>query len=133
MSSSQRDFLQRSATAAAAISLGPLARDGVAQALDVRPDAAAAPETPASIRAFEARLLRARPVPLGNVRLTAGPLKHAQEMNGKYLLELQADRMLAYYRERAGLPQKAVRFQATGTTGHIASVFGVRSARTKNL
>ena len=59
-----------------------------------------------SRRAFEARLLRARPVPLGNARLTAGPLKDAQEMNKKYLFELQGDRMLAYSRERAALPKK---------------------------
>ncbi len=125
MSSSRRDFLQRSATAAAAISLGPLANGGVAQALESRAGAPDGPETPASIRAFEAKLLRARPVPLGKVRLTGGPLRHAQDMNGKYLLELEADRMLAYYRERAGLPKKADGYTGwdgggRNLTGHIA-------------
>lgn len=111
-----------------------------------------------SRRAFEAKLLRARSVPLGNVRLTAGALKPAREANGKYLLELQGDCILAYSRERAELPPKAEGYpgwdgggrvsaverralspvatrksHARGTNGHIASVFGVRLARTKDL
>src|SRR6266576_2386303 len=49
----------------------------------------------------------ARPVPLAKVRLTGGPLKHAQESAAKYLLELEPDRMMAYYRARAGLTPKA--------------------------
>ena len=49
----------------------------------------------------------ARPLPLTAVRLTGGPLKHAQDLDIKYLLELEPDRMLAYYRKRAGLEPKA--------------------------
>ena len=67
----------------------------------------------------------ARPLPLTAVRLTGGPLKQAQDLNAKYLMELEPDRMLAYYRIRAGLPQKAEPYggwDADGRqlTGHIA-------------
>ncbi len=49
----------------------------------------------------------ARPLPLSAVRLTGGPLKHAQDLDGEYLLKLEPDRMLAYFRLRAGLQPKA--------------------------
>src|SRR5262245_389108 len=49
----------------------------------------------------------ARPLPLTAVRLTGGPLKRAQELDAKYLLDLEPDRMLAFYRQRAGLVPKA--------------------------
>src|SRR5262245_16565357 len=50
---------------------------------------------------------QARPLPLSDVRITGGPLKHAQDLDAQYLLELEPDRMLAYYRKRAGLQPKA--------------------------
>ena len=67
----------------------------------------------------------ARPLPLAAVRLTGGPLKKAQDLDAAYLLSLDADRMLAFYRKRAGLPQKAEGYtgwDADGRqlTGHIA-------------
>ena len=67
----------------------------------------------------------ARPLPLTAVRLTGGPLKRAQDVNGTYLLSLDADRMLAFYRTRAGLEPKAPGYtgwDADGRqlTGHIA-------------
>ena len=67
----------------------------------------------------------ARPLPLTAVRLTGGPLKKAQDLDAAYLLSLEPDRMLAYYRKRAGLPQKAdgyTGWDADGRqlTGHIA-------------
>jgi uncharacterized protein len=54
-----------------------------------------------------------------------GPLKQAQDLTAKYLLELEPDRMLAYYRVRAGLPQKAEPYAGwdgggRNLTGHIA-------------
>src|SRR6478672_13862783 len=49
----------------------------------------------------------ARPLPLSAVRLTGGPLKHAQDLDAEYLLKLEPDRMMAYYRKRAGLQPKA--------------------------
>ncbi|HEX6162081.1 MAG TPA: beta-L-arabinofuranosidase domain-containing protein [Vicinamibacterales bacterium] len=67
----------------------------------------------------------ARPLPLAAVRLTGGPLKKAQDLDAAYLLSLDPDRMLAFYRKRAGLPQQAdgyTGWDADGRqlTGHIA-------------
>src|SRR5262245_2513222 len=67
----------------------------------------------------------ARPLPLAAVRLTGGPLKHAQELDADYLLKLEPDRMLAYFRKRAGLEPKARPYggwdgDAKNLTGHIA-------------
>jgi DUF1680 family protein len=70
--------------------------------------------------------LLARPLPLADVRLTGGPLKHAQDLDAAYLLSLDPDRMLYYLRERAGLPPKAKEgyggWDGAGRqlTGHIA-------------
>ncbi len=69
--------------------------------------------------------LSARPLPLDRVRLTGGPLEHAQELDASYLLELEPDRMLAYYRERAGLAPKSEPYDGwdgggRNLTGHIA-------------
>lgn len=68
----------------------------------------------------------AKPLPLSAVRLTGGPLKHAQQLDAKYLLELEPDRMLYHLRERAGLKPKAKEgyggWDGGGRqlTGHIA-------------
>src|SRR5665213_401220 len=70
-------------------------------------------------------IIAARPLPLSDVRLLGGPLKQAQEADIKYLLELEPDRMLAYYRSNAGLKQKAKPYGGwdgggRNLTGHIA-------------
>ncbi len=67
----------------------------------------------------------ARPLPLSAVRLTGGPLKHAQDLDIDYLLKLEPDRMMAYYRKRAGLEAKALGYggwdgDGRNLTGHIA-------------
>jgi DUF1680 family protein len=67
----------------------------------------------------------ARPLPLSDVRLTGGPLKHAQDLDAEYLLRLEPDRMMAYYRKRAGLTPKAEGYSGwdgdgRNLTGHIA-------------
>jgi DUF1680 family protein len=67
----------------------------------------------------------ARPLPLSAVRLTGGPLKHAQDLDAKYLLELEPDRIMAHLRERAGLPTRAKGYggwegPGRNLTGHIA-------------
>ncbi len=67
----------------------------------------------------------ARPLPLSAVRITGGPLKRAQDLNAEYLLKLEPDRMLAYYRKRAGLEPKAQGYpgwdgDGRNLTGHIA-------------
>lgn len=89
--------------------------------------------------AAEADTVRARPLPLTAVRLTAGPLKHTQDLMGRYLLQLEPDRMLAYYRERAGLARKAEPYDGwdgggrnlTGhTAGHYLSAVSLMFAAT---
>ena len=76
-------------------------------------------------RAADATRLKARPLPLTAVRLTGGPLQHAQDLDRQYLLALEPDRMLAYYRQRAGLEPKAEPYGGwdgggRNLTGHIA-------------
>ena len=63
--------------------------------------------------------------PLSSVRVTGGPLKRAQDLNAEYLLKLEPDRMMAYYRKRAGLTPKAEGYpgwdgNGRNLTGHIA-------------
>jgi DUF1680 family protein len=75
--------------------------------------------------ASEAKIIQVRPLPLEAVRLTGGPLKHAQELDAEYLLDLQPDRMLAYLRIRAALEPKAKGYGGWDgggrqLTGHIA-------------
>jgi uncharacterized protein len=120
MTSSRRHFIQRSATAAAAIGLSPITNE-----LSAESWTAVIGESPEAIRAFEDRLIRAHPVPLDKVRLTGGPLKQVQDVTRKYLLSLDPDRMMAFYRVRAGLPQKAQPYEGwdgggRNLTGHIA-------------
>ncbi len=67
----------------------------------------------------------AKPLPLSAVRLTGGPLKRAQDVDGAYLLSLEPDRMMAYFRQRAGLQAKAAPYggwdgDGKNLTGHIA-------------
>jgi uncharacterized protein len=67
----------------------------------------------------------ARPLPLSSVRITGGPLKRAQDLDAEYLLKLEPDRMMAYYRKRAGLEPKAQGYpgwdgDGRNLTGHIA-------------
>lgn len=77
----------------------------------------------AGTKAHEA--LRARPLDLSSVRLLGGPLKQAQDLDAKYLLELEPDRMLSYYRQRADLEPKGKPYGGwdgggRNLTGHIA-------------
>jgi uncharacterized protein len=58
---------------------------------------------------------------LNRVRVTGGPLKHAMDLNKEYLLELDPDRLLARFREYAGLKPKAENYEgweAKGISGH---------------
>ena len=121
MSSSRRDFVQLSATAAASLALGPAHLGATSP---VRSKDRFLVDDP-SVRAFEARLLRARPLALDKVRLTGGPLLHAQELTARYLLSLDPDRMMAFYRTRAGLEPKGKPYggwdgPGKNLTGHIA-------------
>ena len=82
----RRGFLQVSAVTAATVALNPRTALG-----------GGPPPAPSSERVI------AHPVPLSKVRITGGPLKRAQEADMKYLVELEPDRMMAFYRTRAGL------------------------------
>ncbi|MGH9409170.1 MAG: beta-L-arabinofuranosidase domain-containing protein, partial [Vicinamibacterales bacterium] len=78
-----------------------------------------------AVAALERTLVRAHPVPLAQVRIAAGPVKHAQDLDAEYLLSLNPDSMMAYYRIRAGLPQKAEPYagwdgDGHNLTGHVA-------------
>jgi DUF1680 family protein len=80
---------------------------------------------PNAARASEEKIVIVRPLPLSSVRLTGGPLKHSQELDAEYLLQLEPDRMLAYLRQRAGLEPKAKPYggwdgAGRQLTGHIA-------------
>jgi uncharacterized protein len=48
--------------------------------------------------------MQAQPFPLNEVRLLDGPFKHAQELDARYLLSLDVDRLLYSFRVNAGLP-----------------------------
>jgi hypothetical protein len=118
MPTSRRNFLQRSAATAAALTLGARA----ARAMSFNEHGVL--EDPA-VRAFEEKMIQAHPLALNKVRVTGGPLKQAQDVTAKYLLSLEPDRMLAYYRARAGLPEKAKGYggwdgDGRNLTGHIA-------------
>lgn len=59
---------------------------------------------------------------IGNVRLLDSPFKHAEDLDLKYMLELNPDRLLAPFLREAGLPQKAesyTNWENTGLDGHI--------------
>ena len=56
----------------------------------------------------------ARPLPLTAVRLTGGPLKRAQDLDAEYLLELEPDRMLAFYRAARRSAAEGARRTAAG-------------------
>jgi DUF1680 family protein len=73
----------------------------------------------------ENKLIKARPLPLNSIRLTGGPLKTSQDLDAKYLLALEPDRMLAFLRQRAGLETTAKPYggwdgEGRQLTGHIA-------------
>lgn len=117
----RRDFLQTSAAAAAALTLGPLTHESRAETIAPNSSESSGP----GAKEIEDRLLRARPVPLTDVRVTGGPAKLAQDADAKYLLSLDPDRMLAFYRVRAGLAQKGQPYAGwdgggRNLTGHIA-------------
>src|SRR5690349_7186496 len=67
----------------------------------------------------------ARPLPLSAVRLTGGPLKHAEDLDAEYLLKLEPDRMLAYFGKRADLEPKARPYG--GWDGDAKNLTAIRS------
>ena len=60
--------------------------------------------------------------PLNNVKLTGGVFKNAEDIDLKYILALNPDKLLAPYLIDAGLPVKAERYgnwESSGLDGHI--------------
>lgn len=58
---------------------------------------------------------------LKDVRLLDGPFKHAMELNMRYLLELEPDRLLSGFRSKAGLEPKGQIYggwEKAGVAGH---------------
>jgi len=85
----------------------------------------AAAQTRNAAQISQDKIVIARPLPIESVRLLGGPLKTAQDLDAKYLLELEPDRMLAFLRQRAGLEPKAKGYggwdgPGRQLTGHIA-------------
>jgi DUF1680 family protein len=65
--------------------------------------------------------LKALPFSLHDVRLIDGPFKHAQELDEKWLQEIEPDRLLSGYLKEAGLTPKAAKYggwESTGLSGH---------------
>ena len=61
------------------------------------------------------------PFPLSRVRLLEGPFKERQDLDARYLLMVEPDRLLAGFRQQAGLTPKAERYggwEAREVTGH---------------
>ena len=60
--------------------------------------------------------------PVSSVRLTQSPFRHAEDLDIRYLLAIDPDRLLAPYLKGAGLPPKAENYtnwENTGLDGHI--------------
>ena len=83
---------------AAALVAALVSRSGGAEAAVPSPSPAPGP-TPLA--------LRAELFPLGSVRLLDGPFEVAQQTDHDYLLQLEPDRLVAWFRKEAGLPEKA--------------------------
>jgi uncharacterized protein len=109
----RRSFLQASTATVASAALGRASALGIGTR-----------HAPSVASAIAERVV-ARAVPLRRVRITGGPLLRAQEADRKYLLELEPDRMLAFYRTHAGLAAKATPYggwdgPGRNLTGHVA-------------
>jgi len=64
--------------------------------------------------------LEAEPFRLQDVRLLDVPFKHAMELDRKYLLSLDADRLLHVFRLRAGLPSTARPYGGWMAPDHVS-------------
>ena len=77
--------------------LGVASLSGLARAKAPRADAATDVRVPVQAHLFK----------LSEVRLLDGPFKHSQQLNTEYLLKLDPDRLLAWFRRESGLTPKA--------------------------
>ena len=67
---------------------------------------------------------KAEPFALADVRLLDGPFKHSQELDHDYLLALEPDRMLSWFRKEAGLPPKAPVYGGWESQGVAGCILG---------
>lgn len=70
---------------------------------------------------LEAMRVKVRSYPLEQVRLLDGPFKDAQERSARYLLAVEPDRLLSWFRKNAGLTPKAENYpgwESRGIAGH---------------
>jgi len=81
--------------------------------------------------------IKAKPFPLGDVKLLDSPFKKAMEVNKAYLLKLDVDRMLWPFHDRAKMPTKGERYggweqrDCVGqTSGHYLSALSLMYAAT---
>lgn len=79
----------------------------------------------------------AQPFPPSDVRLLDGPFKAAMDLNARYLLQLEPDRLMAPVRREAGLPPKAKVYGgweqqgvASHSLGHYLSAAAMQYAAT---
>jgi uncharacterized protein len=105
-------------------SVFPLRADG-AEGAPRRPKAA--DKIPPTVQSFD----------LQDVRLLPGPFRHAQQLDAKYMLQLEPDRLLAGFRKEAGLPPKGKVYGgwesqdvAGQTLGHYLSACALMYAAT---
>ena len=83
--------------------------------------------------------IKAHPFALEDVRLLDGPFKNAMDLNGKWLLDLEPDRFLSWFRKEAGLEPKAEVYGgwekntiAGHSLGHYMSACAMMYASTGN-
>ena len=68
--------------------------------------------------------------PVRDVRLTASPFKHAEDMDIRYLLGIDPDRLLAPYLKEAGLFPKAENYTIAWSFDHNSIMGKYRTGRT---
>lgn len=69
---------------------------------------------------------KAKPFDLKEVAVLGGPFKHAMDLNKEYLLQLEPDRLLARFREYAGLKTKSPQYEGwegMSLSGHTLGHF----------
>lgn len=79
------------------------------------------PVQSATYRVMKSVDQKAEPFPVKDVQLLDGPFLHARGLDAAYLLRLEPDRLLAGFRENAGLAPKAQKYggwESMGVAGH---------------
>lgn len=69
-------------------------------------------------------VLPTKPFEMGEVVITKGPFKHAEEKETAYLLELEPDRFLSGFRSEAGLVPKAPKYEGWESLGVAGQSLG---------